>query len=584
MANNLTSQTRRERPQRTGQNLARTAEKMRPRTPQKEAIARPQSTQGGGQMLQGPMGGGKGLQSLAQSLGNLAPSLQQYQQNMAQADMYTAKAEREEGYMSAFQGKEKPDDATENFLEGYEKFKGESAKADFQARMQEFYQENYTASPEEWQQKKDALIQEFVADKSKAWAKGFLPEAKKVENRYDNSYVKAQGELLKNELITDVRKRIDTNVQNTLDSANEIDDPDKRADTIAKNLRQELTGLQKQAKQLNLDRNTVSQEFVNKIGAIAEETGRPELLQFATEKDSDGGTKLTDTPVRDNVRKWKKRAEVTQRRMRNNYEELKNEAEEKAKRKLERDIVTTLDQMDSTNTQGLIKAQQQLRGEYSQILNPNDLENYLGVVDDMLDKRGFADTDNPEVRMNLENLAKNGNLSRGILRNVRGQITSDTYWDLYKTNVEEIEELEDRQRKKQKSRANDIKTTYAKQYGQSSIPGTDSLDWNAPKRQAYAENRINGFIDEYRERNNGTYPSQKELRDYADSIEKEVYSMYPFQTGSGETVSKEEIEDDTNSSSEGILKKIDEVDKRKQQQNSSLNFDIDTGTRQNPNE
>lgn len=287
-------------------------------------------------------------QQLAQALGVFGEGLE----GTAQGFQNRFNAEQEEGMFLAQKGEDKPTEG-QYLIKGYETMEGELHARKFAREAEQYYHENYNKlDPEEFNEGLKALSQQYMEQApSDNYLKSFIPTATQAEDQLLGRYNQDMAEEFQrqslnmtSELIAD---ELDKKVQNTLGTSLEgiIERPQDYLRTaidigesgIGETLRTTLTQMQQRGEALNLDKQTVSNLFVQQVGQVAIDTGMPELLDFASIEDSNKIRLETNPELMDTIESMRNKAETRRNdiiQMQDKEVQKQKEAEHREKQQL----------------------------------------------------------------------------------------------------------------------------------------------------------------------------------------------------------------------------------------------------------
>ena len=223
-----------------------------------------------------------------------------------------AEQQYEEGRMAAITGEDKPSDGYYR-VTAYEKANGElTASTEYKETLSEYYRQNYTnTSPEEFQEGLEEITKEFVEGRTDNFLQGFAPKAQQLEQSVVSEYNSFQAEEFHRKSLNTVgslsREGINDVVnQNIADRYQDvgitnIEDLEQNPqmyvtvmkdetfrESLAKDLRKQLSEIQKKGKDMGLSTSEISEKFVEFLGTTAIENGMPEIINMAYEKDESG--------------------------------------------------------------------------------------------------------------------------------------------------------------------------------------------------------------------------------------------------------------------------------------------------------
>lgn len=371
-------------------------------------------------------------QQLAQALGVFGEGLE----GTAQGFQNRFNAEQEEGMFLAQKGEDKPTEG-QYLIKGYETMEGELHARKFAREAEQYYHENYNKlDPEEFNEGLKALSQQYMEQApSDNYLKSFIPTATQAEDQLLGRYNQDMAEEFQrqslnmtSELIAD---ELDKKVQNTLGTSLEgiIERPEDYLRTaidigesgIGETLRTTLTQMQQRGEALNLDKQTVSNLFVQQVGQVAIDTGMPELLDFASIEDSNKIRLETNPELMDTIESMRNKAETRRNdiiQMQDKEVQKQKEAEHREKQQLftatlgNLEFMTPEERLNTTNEM----EDMLLNDEAFDGMSMSEFRTYHDRLMDV--KNGinkFADEPNSTSFVTLYEQARSGNLDNGTL-------------------------------------------------------------------------------------------------------------------------------------------------------------------------
>lgn len=197
------------------------------------------------------------------------------------------------GLMSALQGEERPESASDAFIRGFERYNAMAKVSEYSRAVHDLYLNSGDLIPEEFTQAREEIDAEFLVGATEEFMKRFVPKADEIATRYDKKIIEDQRAHLVHDHLQDTRQRVEVELE--LLSGRLEEDPSLHR---GQELRRILTEIQNDSKGLKLvDRNRISQEALEVVGRWAIKNGDPDLImEFISEKD-ESGFALKDSPV-----------------------------------------------------------------------------------------------------------------------------------------------------------------------------------------------------------------------------------------------------------------------------------------------
>jgi len=406
--------------------------------PQTGAVARPS-----GEIRATPAG---------ERLRQLSQALQQGMGTMGQMAQYREQEQARleaEGYQAGLIGDELPEDSPEAKIAGFMKAQGQGDVYDFNLDLQQYYQENWQQSPDEFREGLTAIMDEYIAEQTPEYLEGFLPNARQTEHKIVSEYLNAQHQQMRQDGLNNIGKSF---MHEVLEIHEQTDDPEEQA----KLYRKSLTDLQKQGKEFGLTRDEVSERVMSLMSQRAEQYGNPGLLDFFDVPDDDGVRLSWKYPEKD--RTYKQRAVRAYDTIQGQFQERQEQHRKVMTEALQKDVIIRLRDIESNHVDistedavaELIELRQSILTEYEEFLSPKDIDNYLTEINDLLDIQGFASKVSDQdffvsMRDFIMDMDKPEDYQayRELLSENRSKLTVEDYRELNRLATQERISLED---------------------------------------------------------------------------------------------------------------------------------------------
>lgn len=230
---------------------------------------------------------GAGRSADAEAMLQFTEQFQRTQSSAANLFAQRASDLKEEGATEALKGSDRPAEASDAFLEGFETQQGEASVADYIADREALQLNAHQLSPEEYEAQSEEINKKYLLGAPDNFIRGFVPMALKAGKKYDIEYQKIQKTLIDQEYLQSVKKK-------AYSYAKVVMEDDKVTDK-AKAIRGLLSAQQEHGKRmLKADRNTINKAFVETLIEEAVRGANPSLLAFTTVEDESGYSLLQD--------------------------------------------------------------------------------------------------------------------------------------------------------------------------------------------------------------------------------------------------------------------------------------------------
>jgi hypothetical protein len=279
---------------------------------------------------------------------------------------------------------ELPENPRQAMLDGYNNHRG---GADTLAYQGELAALGLDLPPEEYHQKRKEISDKYTIGKSDSYLQGFVPKALHFEQTNDLKYQQKQQENFQEGWKEDASSLF---MSETIAHKG---DPAK--------MRESMSNLQARGAAVGLDKTQSGKGAIRALVAYAENTGRPELLDFIGIPDAHG-TKLIDTELGHELLQSRNRA---LRQSEHNIA-LQERNEAKAGDAVEMEIIKLLDAGDTAKARTMVN---QYSSSNSPIkLSPEKAEHfYKAISADEVGGSGYAKQSDPKTYYDLKVAASN---------------------------------------------------------------------------------------------------------------------------------------------------------------------------------
>lgn len=350
-------------------------------------------------------------------------------------------AQREAGAISAAKGEALNEDATEAFIEGYEEMKGRGEGYNqLEAVLNEHYNENAGATPEEFAITQDNAIKEFFAGRTKSFIKGALPGAISLQKEYAGQYRRDQQEQFELDRLATSRQNVDAGITQSLKEGGD-----------ATAMRGLLNRLQMEGKDVGLSKMDISRQMVDLLGRRAEESGNSDMLTELSQMKGPDGIRLIDNKeLADQVRLWEDRAAQTRRDMQSMTDKRIEKAKKEAKEAVTSKIAVLIDTVgnDAIPVEERMEAaritRKEMQSAYNKgLLTDEDIRKFEKGMDVVLGADGlFASTSNVRVKINaLAKADKDPNsITAAYLESIQPHLTRKDVEAVWKASERSFDE------------------------------------------------------------------------------------------------------------------------------------------------
>jgi len=465
-----------------------------------------------------------GLAALVKGLSSLQPALRRY----AESEDEKHKGEA----LKAFADKREPtkeEMKIKAFSDAYNNLQARASVAEFQSGLTEQFELIKTegGTAEQWEEAKTSLLQEHTSGMAPAYLEHFLPHAQQLTGTFDSKFKKHQVAILHDQTVQNVSKIIRSSVSEIIVAGD--------TDSAGKDLRDLLTDLQGNAKQLGVKTGEVSALFTGIVGEIAELENRPELLQFGHEPDA-SGIRLTDTSQKEAIRNWEHRAQIAKDKADRDAEVAETKRKAELKTQIGTGLLFDLLSTDSTDLKKLNTLALRI-SRYTDpkanadgvVLNFGQTHALLNIIDRLKQRKGFPESSNRDV-YNTAFVAAHNNLTVQGLNTVANSLSEHDFKQLLNVIVQ-------RQKQEHTSGYNEWRTQKkdAERDLMNLLSPTDKIGnaldpTNGPMRVKKARVLWETTLSEY-VKENQKLPTAVELDEISDSVAEKIFKKYPLGLG-----------------------------------------------------
>ena len=199
------------------------------------------------------------------------------------------------GKRARLSGQQLQGDESDAFKVGYDLIAGAAAAAQLREELIANFEQNRDLPPDKFMESHAQLMQRFTAGKSQAFLDGLLQKGLELEQLVLDQYNRYQRDKFETDALTKITEGFDIEVDSIYNTPLTAD-PKEGQPSRAAEVRRALDGAQFVGKELGLHRNKVTSASLDRLAARAIAEGRPELLDFAAERDQAGNLRLLDHP------------------------------------------------------------------------------------------------------------------------------------------------------------------------------------------------------------------------------------------------------------------------------------------------
>jgi hypothetical protein len=421
---------------------------------------------------------------------------------------------------------ELPENPRQAMLDGYNNHRG---GADTLAYQGELAALGLDLPPEEYHQKRKEISDKYTIGKSDSYLQGFVPKALHFEQTNDLKYQQKQQENFQEGWKEDASSLF---MSETIAHKG---DPAK--------MRESMSNLQARGAAVGLDKTQSGKGAIRALVAYAENTGRPELLDFIGIPDAHG-TKLIDTELGHELLQSRNRA---LRQSEHNIA-LQERNEAKAGDAVEMEIIKLLDAGDTAKARTMVNQYSSANSPIK--LSPEKAEHfYKAISADEVGGSGYAKQSDMNTYYDLKVKALDGTLDiKDITTSLHNQSLSHA----------DAKELTKGMTKPQTDKMSSSTKSFISSTSSSYKPGMmDKLDPvardTAFTRGGMYQVKMTEEVNTYKEKNGGNEPTSEELLKISNGVKGVINTQFPQATfGSSGSVSKGTPKKDLNSSLDNL--------------------------------
>lgn len=216
------------------------------------------------------------------------------------------------GAAAAVKGEERAQDREDAYYTAYDQISGETvASRIYKKKVEEFRQNNPTMSTEELQAGITDIKSELLNDKNDDYIVGFHQVAEIVDNSIYTTHRREQQARHENTVLDGITETVATLGKAIGDDPLSAEDPGRTAGVM----RKKLSDMQQKAKDSGIPdaKNKVTAAWINVLGPLAKQMGRPDLLKVFYTPDEDGGVQVIKSQYAGEIKRWEKAAETAQK-------------------------------------------------------------------------------------------------------------------------------------------------------------------------------------------------------------------------------------------------------------------------------
>lgn len=260
------------------------------------------------------------------SLSHLMDSLGVLAQLHKEREAENRRVQEELGIGDVMRGMEAAGGNHPDRIKAFETFKGEAAAGDYHARLSEYVEQNKHLLPDEFDAGLAGLRDEMIAGRSNHFMVGLAKRAITLEENARVTNRSFLSDSTNQEFLANVSKTID------LDFATPKTPEEMRAN---------LTALQDRASSF-AKKQQITEMYVNKALAYAEERGDPSILAFTRIGDKEGYMPFNDARLQQKIVNGYKLAVSARERAENRLIQEQKDKEKEAKRLVSNEIASSL--------------------------------------------------------------------------------------------------------------------------------------------------------------------------------------------------------------------------------------------------
>lgn len=308
--------------------------------------------------------------------------------------------EEEEGLNAAVRREPLEESASQAFIKGYEKFTTVDDLYDYAQAQDELYSRSGGMTLEEFDTEITKLDNKFLAGRSDASLREFVPKALQIQEKVRAKIINDQRVHVENKMIQSIGKEVELLGKDLLESG-------IKSTEIASQMRTRLTDLQNDAKKMGatLDRGDIAEAFTNASGRLAASTGKPELLSWAFEPDKDGFIAAHHPNLQETVDRYLSQAESTETALETKRIEALKESIKRATENVERTIVLALGTNDLSTAISEIN-------KHQNVLSSEKLDSYIREVNVLSQNANWSNDIDTEEYAVFRELAHQGDLTQ----------------------------------------------------------------------------------------------------------------------------------------------------------------------------
>lgn len=444
------------------------------------------------------------------------------------------KEQTEKGRRAAIKGEAAPEGASDAYLYGHELITGKAAAAELERALDEHYQANQDAPPEEFAKSQDQLIREFMSGRSEAFIDGITPDAIQLKREYRARHIKERTERVKLDGLSKLSIGVESDVRRI------YGDITLSREDRAKMVREVITGAQDLAiASYGVDRPTVSDHMVGVLSRVAVDLGDVSVMDAT--KEVHAGVRMIDNPkLAPKIEAGIRAATAEERRRKQEIEQDKKAEMARVENEIQTIVMANLVDPNGDRKKAyelIYKYSDPSRNPLGVVLNPSIISAAYRLLEE--GNSGFAKVTNYEVFDVVYDKFQRGDGSLADLQEVKRYVTEGKYNELRALLYKEGS----RASRSPGRQEFDVRVIGTANKAAEAHVFAGKFDGNGKGRKAYIQDHAMSWWNEYKDAHGGKEPSVEEQRKKLIELEKEAYLQYPpkiFDMETGKQVTPDE--------------------------------------------
>lgn len=271
-------------------------------------------------------------------------------------------------------------------------------------------------------------LQSQIQDQEPGFVRRFVPQAMQYVKKADATFTDKQRERERNTNLTKIAKTMAGVVEGRMHFT------EGSPEETAKVFKKYADTLRKNGKQLGLSPKEVSEAILDRIGYMAVENGRPDLLDYVKIKDS--GVSVEDA-FPGKVFQYRTRAQNVREQMDKDTETARDNWLKQERHKSMNNIMIEMSEMDTSDIKSMNNLRSKLYGMKNS-LTATQFRPLLNSFNALRENIEFGQRTDQRTWAKMYTAARQGTLSWNMIEDNLGNITSEDFREIIKAQAQTL--------------------------------------------------------------------------------------------------------------------------------------------------